>query len=50
MRLLKHLTTGLSLLAALGALFKLPVPASWIVAAIFAAVAAYAATVKVTDG
>ena len=46
MRWINYITTGLSLLMATGALFFLPVPASWIVAAIFAAIAAYAATAK----
>jgi type IV secretory pathway TraG/TraD family ATPase VirD4 len=46
MRWLNYITTGLSLLMATGALFFLPVPASWIVAAIFAAIAAYATTAK----
>ena len=46
MRWLNYITTGLSLLMATGALFFLPVPASWIVAAIFAAIAAFAITTK----
>ena len=46
MRWINYITTGLSLLMATGALFFLPPPASWIVAAIFAAIAAYAATAK----
>src|ERR1039458_2765368 len=46
MRWIKYITTGLSLRMATGALFFLPAPASWIVAAIFAAIAAYAATSK----
>ena len=40
------ITIGLAFAMALGALFKLPAPASWIVAAILAAIAAYAATAK----
>jgi len=46
MRWINYITTGLSLLMATGALFFLPAPASWIVAAVFAAIAAYAATSK----
>jgi type IV secretory pathway TraG/TraD family ATPase VirD4 len=46
MRWANYITTGLSLLMAAGALFTLPMPASWIVAAAFAAIAAYAATAK----
>ena len=46
MRWLNYITTGLSLLMAAGALFFLPMPASWIVAAIFAAIAAFAITTK----
>ena len=46
MRWINYITTGLSLLMATGALFFLSVPASWIVAAIFAGIAAYAATAK----
>jgi type IV secretory pathway TraG/TraD family ATPase VirD4 len=46
MRWLNYITTGLSLLMATGALFFLPAPASWIVAAIFAGIAAYAVTAK----
>jgi hypothetical protein len=46
MRWLNYLTTGLSLLLALGALFYPSAPASWIVAAIFTLIAAYAATSK----
>ena len=46
MRWINYITTGLSLLMATGALFFLPAPASWIVAAIFAGIAAYAATTK----
>jgi hypothetical protein len=46
MRLLNYIATALSLLLAAGALFRLPTPISWAVAAIFALIAAYAATVK----
>jgi hypothetical protein len=46
MRWINYITTGLSLLLASGALFFPPAPGSWIVAAIFAAIAAYAATAK----
>ena len=46
MRWINYITTGLSLLMATGALLFLPAPASWIVAAIFAGIAAYAATAK----
>jgi len=46
MRWINHITTGLSLLLATGALFFLPAPASWIVMAVFTAIAAYAATSK----
>src|ERR1035438_10109255 len=46
MRWINYITTGLSLLMATGALFFLPAPASWIVAVVFAAIAAYAATAK----
>src|SRR5665213_1499793 len=44
MRWLNYVTTGLSLLMAMGALYFLPMPASWIVAAILAAIAAFAIT------
>ena len=47
MRWLNYLTTGLFLALAVGALFQLPAPASCIASAIFAAIAAYAATAKV---
>ena len=46
MRLANYITTGLSLLLAMGALLMLSAPASWIVAAIFTAIAAYAITAK----
>jgi type IV secretory pathway TraG/TraD family ATPase VirD4 len=46
MRWFNHITTGLSLLLATGALFYVSPPASWMVAAIFAFIAAYAATEK----
>jgi hypothetical protein len=46
MRWINHITTGLSLLMATGALLFLPAPASWIVAMVFAAIAACAATAK----
>jgi hypothetical protein len=42
--MLNYITIGSSLLLAIGALIKLPAPASWIVAAIFALIAAFAAT------
>jgi type IV secretory pathway TraG/TraD family ATPase VirD4 len=46
MRWVDYLTVGLSLLLAIGMFFYLPEPASWIVAAIFAMIAAYAVTGK----
>ena len=50
MRWINYTTTGLSLLMATGALFMLPAPASWIVAAILAAIAAFAITTKGKTG
>jgi Type IV secretion-system coupling protein DNA-binding domain len=47
MRWFNYLTTGLSLLMAAGALFYLFAPASWMVAIVFALIAAYAATAKI---
>jgi type IV secretory pathway TraG/TraD family ATPase VirD4 len=46
MRWLNPVTVTASLLLAAGAMFYLPRPASWVVAAIFAMIAAYAATEK----
>jgi hypothetical protein len=46
MRLLEYVTTGLSLLAALGVLFIFSAPLSWGAATIFVVIAVYAATMK----
>jgi len=47
MRTLNYVTAVFSLLLALGALFRLPMPVSLAVAVIFVLIAAYAATAKV---
>ena len=44
MRWLNYVTTGLSLLIAMGGLYFLPAPTSWIVAVSLAAIAAFAIT------